>query len=304
MNHTVVFYHDHCTDGFAAAYVVYKRYGHNGVAYIPCSYNDEPPLHSVYEGKRVIIVDFSFPLPVMQEMERRAEHITWLDHHKTAFEMLGKDVNEVFSVFDAGQDIILDNNRSGALIAFDWFFGRSAEGEAPTIIRHIDDRDRWQFAIPGSREFHASLQLLKPWSFEQWDQINASFIESEANYEAFIAKGAAALEVEQRQVTSAALKAYDCTIFFEDAQGGLQTAKGLAINSTVHMSEVGHELANASGTYGLIYYIDKDASVKCSLRSNGDYDVSAIAKFFGGGGHRNAAGFTTSFDVLKQFISE
>lgn len=28
-----------------------------------------------------------------------------------------------------------------------------------------------------------------------------------------------------------------------------------------------------------------------SLRSRGDFDVSAIAKKFGGGGHKNAAGF-------------
>jgi nanoRNase/pAp phosphatase (c-di-AMP/oligoRNAs hydrolase) len=29
-----------------------------------------------------------------------------------------------------------------------------------------------------------------------------------------------------------------------------------------------------------------------SLRSVGDFDVSAIAKIYGGGGHKNAAGFT------------
>ena len=36
-----------------------------------------------------------------------------------------------------------------------------------------------------------------------------------------------------------------------------------------------------------------------SLRSVGDYDVSAIAKTFGGGGHRNAAGFEVALDRLK-----
>jgi nanoRNase/pAp phosphatase (c-di-AMP/oligoRNAs hydrolase) len=69
------------------------------------------------------------------------------------------------------------------------------------------------------------------------------------------------------------------------------------------MSEIGHELANQSGTFGLIYYIDSDNSVKCSLRSNGDYDISVMAKHFGGGGHKNAAGFTTDFETLKKFLS-
>ena len=48
--------------------------------------------------------------------------------------------------------------------------------------------------------------------------------------------------------------------------------------------------------------IDKDGQCKCSLRSNGDYDVSAIAKAFGGGGHRNAAGFTTDIQTLLEWI--
>jgi len=304
MSETVVFYHDHCTDGFGAAFMAYKALGRPNVQYVPCNYNDAPPLVSLYKDRRVFILDFSFPLPVMQDIEKHAEHVTWLDHHKTAFEMMGQDVNAIYTVSDGKQDIILDNTRSGALLAFDWFFGRGLSVAVPKLIAHIDDRDRWQFHMRSSREVHAALQLLKPWTFEQWDRLNHQI---EGDYDAYtklVDKGAAALEVEQRQVTSAALKAYDCTIFFEDAQGDLQRAKGLAINSTVHMSEVGHELANACGTYGLIYYIDKDASVKCSLRSNGDYDVSAIAKVFGGGGHKNAAGFTTSFNILKQFISE
>jgi nanoRNase/pAp phosphatase (c-di-AMP/oligoRNAs hydrolase) len=34
-------------------------------------------------------------------------------------------------------------------------------------------------------------------------------------------------------------------------------------------------------------------TINWSLRSNEDFDVSAIAKEFGGGGHKNAAGFET-----------
>lgn len=59
-------------------------------------------------------------------------------------------------------------------------------------------------------------------------------------------------------------------------------------------SEVGNLLAKLSGTFGATYYHDKDDVVRFSLRSIGDYDVSAVAKLFGGGGHRNAAGFSIS----------
>ncbi|MBP1621628.1 MAG: phosphoesterase RecJ domain protein, partial [Acidobacteria bacterium] len=36
----------------------------------------------------------------------------------------------------------------------------------------------------------------------------------------------------------------------------------------------------------------KDGAVRVSLRSRDDTDVQAVAKVFGGGGHKNAAGCT------------
>ena len=79
--------------------------------------------------------------------------------------------------------------------------------------------------------------------------------------------------------------------------------QGLAANCPFHLqSDVGHELANQSGTFGLLWCIDKDNRCKCSLRSNGEYDVSAIAKAFGGGGHRNAAGFQVDIQTLLGWI--
>jgi hypothetical protein len=79
---------------------------------------------------------------------------------------------------------------------------------------------------------------------------------------------------------------------------------GLAANCPKHLaSDVGHILANESGTYGLCWYQQSDGRVNVSLRSNGDYDVTCIAKQFGGGGHKNAAGFTTSVLTLQSWIT-
>jgi bifunctional oligoribonuclease and PAP phosphatase NrnA len=51
----------------------------------------------------------------------------------------------------------------------------------------------------------------------------------------------------------------------------------------------------------------KPGKVRCSLRSRGNYDVAAVARMFGGGGHRNAAGctFDDSVDVaVSKLIAE
>lgn len=55
-------------------------------------------------------------------------------------------------------------------------------------------------------------------------------------------------------------------------------------------------LAREAGVACLLKEIQPGA-LKGSLRSRGEVDVSAIAATFGGGGHRNAAGFTSDLSV-------
>jgi oligoribonuclease NrnB/cAMP/cGMP phosphodiesterase (DHH superfamily) len=72
---------------------------------------------------------------------------------------------------------------------------------------------------------------------------------------------------------------------------------GLAVNTNPkYSSELGHRLATESGTFGCTYsYSGADKKWWYQLRSNGDFDVSKIAKFYDGGGHKNAAGFSNKF---------
>ncbi len=44
----------------------------------------------------------------------------------------------------------------------------------------------------------------------------------------------------------------------------------------------------------------KDGSISVSLRAKGEHDVAEIAKAFGGGGHRNAAGFSFTDKTAEQ----
>ena len=74
---------------------------------------------------------------------------------------------------------------------------------------------------------------------------------------------------------------------------------GMSVNCTPQFaSEAGDVLAQLSGTFGMTWCVGEKGQVFVSLRSIGDYDVSVIAKAFGGGGHKNAAGFKTAFDKL------
>ena len=159
------------------------------------------------------------------------------------------------------------------------------------------------------------------WTFEQWRSLFIDRADNEIFYEKFIAEGEAILRAHDQNVQSVVKgSARKCSIvpavidsvasykapwvwWHDEEHGDTCGANGLAANCPPHLqSDVGHELANQSGTFGLLWSIDKDNNCRCSLRSNGDYDVSAIAKAFGGGGHRNAAGFTTDIQTLLEWI--
>ena len=78
-----------------------------------------------------------------------------------------------------------------------------------------------------------------------------------------------------------------------------------AVNSTTNRANVGHELAlrKAFGPErGCVYRIVGDR-VHATLYSVGDVDVAAVASSLGGGGHKNAAGFSVPLERwLHEFL--
>jgi len=160
-----------------------------------------------------------------------------------------------------------------------------------------------------------------PWSFEQWrgwlfqfdHNLDGPYI-SDLAAAPFIKEGTAILRAHDQNVQSVVNGGARACAFgvqtgviqsygSPPAQEGF-LAQGLAANCPPHLtSDVGHALAVQSGTFGLCWRLSKEGmTAECSLRSNGDYDVSAIAKAFGGGGHRNAAGFEVPIATLLGWL--
>lgn len=308
----LVIYHANCTDGFAAAYAAWTQLG-DDAEYVPMHYGfDTTNFPDRVGGRDVYILDFSLPRHLMDVTLRLAKRLVWLDHHKTAFEMWLPDgaFKKGDKFIDAARSdekyILLDDNKSGAMLAWEFF---NPDRPVPPVIANIDDRDRWQWALAYSREVHLALQTMQPWSFRQW----ASDVVHPSAYGPLFTQGQAIAKAIDQQIDQSAKRANECNIRHPDGgyehlpwlwdSGGFWMAPGLAVNSPANISEVGHELANQSDTYGLVWYYDgKTKRANCSLRSNGDYDVSAIAKVFGGGGHKNAAGFNVPMATLMSFF--
>lgn len=263
---TKVLYHRGCNDGFTAAYCAWTVLG-DSAEYIGVSYGEDPP--TINPGERVYVVDFSYPREVMLSMEKVASELVVLDHHKTAQEAL---LGLSFASFNL--------NKSGAVLAWEYWHPNEP---IPTLVQYVQDRDLWKKQLSLSDQVFVTLRSFKK-DFEVWDTL------ARLSYDDFLSLarmiGTPILEKRQRDVEAIA-STYTWTEIGGYKVPTVHTSKlGLT-------SDLGHYLCKLlpEAPFSAISWCDEDGNTRWGLRSVGDFDVSLIAQQFGGGGHKNAAGF-------------
>lgn len=266
----ICIYHGNCADGFTSAWVVRKALGES-VEFHPGVYQDAPP---DVTGKDVLLVDFSYKRPVLEAMLDQAASVIVLDHHKTAEADL-RDLPGVISVFDM--------NRSGARITWDYFFPTV---EPPALLKHVEDRDLWRFALRKTREIQASV-FSYPYEFAAWD-----FLMEQADLNQLAVEGEA---IERKHFKD--IRELIGVVTRNMVIGGyLVPVANLPYTLT---SDAGHILAKDKPFAGC-YWDTPDGRVFSLRSTDAGVDVSEIAKQYGGGGHRNASGFRLSFSEAEK----
>lgn len=76
-----------------------------------------------------------------------------------------------------------------------------------------------------------------------------------------------------------------------------QTLEELKVSKEDTEGFVDYTLFLKGAEVGVLFTQKNDSKTKVSLRSQNSFDVSALARTFGGGGHRNAAGCTVNQDL-------
>jgi oligoribonuclease NrnB/cAMP/cGMP phosphodiesterase (DHH superfamily) len=238
-------------------------------------YTDEPPADEDVRDRDVYVVDFSFKRPVCDRIFGAAKRLVVLDHHKTAeAELAGAS----YAIFDM--------ERSGAGITWDYFFGATMVGKVfsegqprPWLVDYVEDRDLWRFRLPKSREINAYVACT-PMTLEAWDDLFGWDREVAAIH------GAGALAFEQMCARKAAETAQ--VVYFEGYDVPF-------VNVQYQLASVTAGLLAESAPFAVAWFQKADGTFQYSLRSRGDggVDVSEVAKKYGGGGHKAAAGFTS-----------
>ncbi|MCC5644740.1 hypothetical protein LC607_17705 [Nostoc sp. CHAB 5824] len=261
-----------CPDGLAAAWVAAKVYP--DAELIGWEYQSEelPPAE---KGDRLIIVDFSFRKEILQQWVNMGCEIVVIDHHKSAQAML-----EGF----AGGVLRFDMSKCGAMLTWEYFF---PDKPAPVFLEYVQDQDLWEWKLPHSEAVREAFAVL--WrSFELFDQVEPM---SQQDFLDFMVPiGQPRLDEKRKKVEAIALR---------------HTWMELAGYSIPVVALVSGEERLRSDVCAWLYkeypkapftasYRIEDGVEHWDLRSDKDgnnFDVSAIAAQFNGGGHHNAAGF-------------
>lgn len=247
-----VYYHDDM-DGMGSAYAVWKKLG-NKARYRPVNYDNTLLIN---KDDLVYMVDFSVKKKEMLKYSRYAERIVVIDHHKTAQADLVDLPDNV--------EVNFNMSKSGAVLTWEYFH----KSKVPEILLHIQDRDIWQWKIKGSKGVNLWLDE-NITDFRQLDKLPL--------IKDIIAQGESLVIQLDKDVDKAVATTYE--VEFEGYTVGV-------VEAIDHGSEIGNKLAKKY-KFGVVL---NRPEKKVELRSVGSFDVSDIAKKYGGGGHKNAAGF-------------
>jgi hypothetical protein len=305
-----VIYHANCYDGFTSAYVMYYYFEfilkNKNYKLIPCNHGEPFPIDKAEIDKdrdTCTVVDFSFKRDVVLEYKDLFASFLILDHHLTAYE----DLNGL-SCFT------YDVNKSGALITFDeilgdqYYFSQSLKNESGMdenplksqlerlkwLVDRVSDRDLFKFEY--GDETHAVYYYLsyKPMSLEFWNDTVCN-----KTIDEILAIGSS-LRVYEDTLLKKLLSRSNFKIKVTDGENEY-------IIPCVNVSkEFGSNICNRLITeYGFdmsCYFHFENGQIAWGIRSKKDVDCSKIAKYYGGGGHKNASGWVTKLYYPFQSI--
>jgi len=269
----IVFFHSADLDGIASAAIV--KFFHSDCKLYPFNQGYKFPWKKLSQEYQVFMADMSLPMKDMIEIVKRAGFV-WIDHHSTALEEAEKaafNPKGLRSVEEAACELT-------------WRY--LSENEMPKAVKLLGRYDVGDFSYSEDvKDFQFGIKSVDhgPKS-DIWKELlvaNNHLVDEIIAQGKFIRKF---VESENKRF----VKSYSFKIDFEGYKAlvvNRQPSGSAFFESSWESSECDIMLAFA------MFQSGNDKLWKFSLFSDkGGVDVGQIAKKFGGGGHKNAAGFT------------
>lgn len=263
-----------------------------------------------YEIGHIFIVDLS--IPTAEDIVRLGEVIrevnididtTWIDHHKTsvdAYELLFKGIEYGGITYNKAlfQHVILDTKVSAAKLAWQSLIS----ADVPQVLELISDHDTFTHDLEGSIEFFNGSGLFPISNIKDpmWDGLIADgtiwgehidqIVSAGDIIGQYIDSSIVPMICRNVQIIRIECVADTGSFFFNNCA---------VINSSWGNSRIFGRCGEGYKDYDLCikYFQNKDGTYTYTVYSD-KYDVTPICKFFGGGGHPGAGGFTLDRNIM------
>ncbi|MFA5360415.1 MAG: DHHA1 domain-containing protein [Candidatus Paceibacterota bacterium] len=263
----IVFYHKNCPDGFASAWVAWKKFKAKG-QYFPLNY--QSPFKHFIQKEKIYFFDVIPERKTLEDLIEKGNEITIIDHHLSAKRILDFDKPK-------NMKVKLNMKHSASVLVWRYFFSKK---KVPELLLYIENMDLWKFKKPYTREILATINT-PDFEFKKWSKL-VKEIENKKTRKKYIEAGKKVVEYQDEIIAGLVQEAKEVEF---------SKCKTLVVNSSILISEIGDALIKKRPPMAVIWF-ETGEEKRISLRSNGKIDVSKIAEKYGGGGHKKAAGFS------------
>ena len=296
------FYHNDA-DGRCAGFWVHLSVGINDQyqdpSFIEMSYAKPFPMETIRKDEQIYIVDYSISTDEMRQLLKITENVTWIDHHKTAIDKYQDFEHEIRGVRYDGI--------AGCMLAYCYIHHMTQRGEgdikqfdismikdAPKFTKLIADWDVWKFDYgDDTRHF---ITAFNAYNFEPSSKLWSRFL-CFPDDDAFACSDFIRDGIIMTTFRDGWAKDYMKLGFETDFEG----VKCFAVNLGRCNSEYFKSLP--PGKYDVLIPFAFDGSQYTVSLYSTTIDVSEIAKKYGGGGHKGAAGFQCTELPFKKIES-
>lgn len=301
-------FHAPCSDGTAAGFAI-------GRAYPSCDFygvnrgSGETDLELPdmdLEGKTVVLVDYVYARPLMEQLVEAAHHVMVIDHHVSEQALL----EELSVVYGEKFSYLFSHTVCAALLAWKFFHPTDP---VPVLYRYINDNDVGAWQLSNIGRFAAGFSVASPvigpgWSkFDDFEFFNECVSAGKAFVMSRIVLGMLSKHIERRDVYSDAQRSIDKRLRVAPQYVcRVVNVSYCSSSGALHRALLEGEYAEKPADISLLYYyVDCIGSWKCSLRSASEsgVNVGQIAALLGGGGHACAGSFSHRGDFENLFVN-
>ena len=290
------FYHSADLDGLCSGAIV--KYRHPECEMYGIDYGEEFPWSTIEKRETVYMIDYSLqPFDLMIKLNDICD-LRWIDHHSSAME---EHKLRFPNVHISG---IRAEGEGGCELAWEYLFSEESK-ETPLAVCLLSQYDVWNHKDPRVLPFQYRLRLedLDPKSeqamiawkslfeddilvrFEGVSEIGCCEIED------LISEGRLLVRYKEKVAMDFAMKyAYRSTLEFSGRQYRIVVLNKIRASSKAFDAVYNPAIDDLMVSFGRLPP-PRNLWTVSIYTTKEEVDCGAIAKYFGGGGHKNAAGF-------------